>query len=620
MKKSAKIRLNTKSKLNEKTENKLIHENSSKIKTSIKNMSDKENDIFSDSSLELFDTFKPRSKTKINSEQNFNNINVDHNDFPKESDVKSKKYINFDLSIYNISSSSNDSFKSFTSLHSNPIENNYSKDNLSGTKDSIATFESKNRNDIHDNLFEFKDNYTTPVKNHIQSNHLSESAKLLDRIYGKEWRCVDGVLKNSKTKYLNDELYDNYNKCSNENTSSKHYNEIKYSSPSEVLKKHQEYNIQNKVDDTSIILENFSLSNDINETPDQLNIIHPSTSKIHNKIPKHCTNEKQLKNLKIIKENTIKEDINTKKNGANQNLQSKMLIKSNIEATLSFLSSLSCFTGSMKCDPEAEKFKLKFKKNKDDLVSVLFKLFNKEVFDDKLPADMNFKWNARLRSTAGACFNKRSVKINKNLDCERVSRIELSTKIIDTAERLRDTLIHELCHAACWIFNGISEGHGPQWKSWANKAMQKFPELPIIKRCHSYDIQTKFTYKCVKCGYSFGRHSKSLNLEKKRCGLCYGEFELIKNKINNNPIPNNNFPVVHEDPLKELYSLNDVHQKPKPPKKLSKFAIFVKENYSRVKRENPLSKHGEIMKLLGSQFATTKVLTPDEVFDNLFNS
>jgi len=42
---------------------------------------------------------------------------------------------------------------------------------------------------------------------------------------------------------------------------------------------------------------------------------------------------------------------------------------------------------------------------------------------------MNFKWNARLRSTAGACFNKRTVKINENLDCERVSRIELSSKV-----------------------------------------------------------------------------------------------------------------------------------------------------------------------------------------------
>lgn len=42
---------------------------------------------------------------------------------------------------------------------------------------------------------------------------------------------------------------------------------------------------------------------------------------------------------------------------------------------------------------------------------------------------MNFKWNARLRKTAGACFNKRSVKITELLDCERVSRIELSSKV-----------------------------------------------------------------------------------------------------------------------------------------------------------------------------------------------
>lgn len=38
----------------------------------------------------------------------------------------------------------------------------------------------------------------------------------------------------------------------------------------------------------------------------------------------------------------------------------------------------------MKCDPEAEKYKTKFKKNKDNLVSVLFKLFNEEVFDNKV--------------------------------------------------------------------------------------------------------------------------------------------------------------------------------------------------------------------------------------------
>lgn len=45
---------------------------------------------------------------------------------------------------------------------------------------------------------------------------------------------------------------------------------------------------------------------------------------------------------------------------------------------------VSGFTGSMKCDPVAQKYKLKFKKNKNDLVSILFKLFNKEIFDNKV--------------------------------------------------------------------------------------------------------------------------------------------------------------------------------------------------------------------------------------------
>jgi len=189
--------------LNEKVENKLINENSSRIKTSVKYTSDKENYNFSDSSLELFDTFKPRSKTKINSKQKLNyNINVDHNDFPKESAEETKKSIHFDISIHSISSGSNDSFKSFASLNSNnPIQNINSKDNSSGTEDSFTKIKCKD---------DSKNNFITPVKKHNQSNHLSESAKLLDRIYGKEWRRVDGVLRNSKTKFLNDELYGDY--------------------------------------------------------------------------------------------------------------------------------------------------------------------------------------------------------------------------------------------------------------------------------------------------------------------------------------------------------------------------------------------------------------------------
>lgn len=90
--------------------------------------------------------------------------------------------------------------------------------------------------------------------------------------------------------------------------------------------------------------------------------------------------------------------------------------------------------------------------------------------------------------------------------------------------------------------------------------------------------------------------------------------------MNNKPTAGNNLPIVYTDPLKELYNLNDIQEKPKIPKKQSKFALFVKENYRIVKQSNPLLKHGEIMKLLGSQFATTKILTPDEVFDELLKN
>ena len=83
---------------------------------------------------------------------------------------------------------------------------------------------------------------------------------------------------------------------------------------------------------------------------------------------------------------------------------------------------------------------------------------------------------------------------------------------------MRDTLIHEMCHAASWVISGYRDGHGPLWKHWAKECMVRFPELPLIARCHSYAIRTKYTYKCEKCGYQIGRHSKSLDTERKVCG------------------------------------------------------------------------------------------------------
>ena len=180
--------------------------------------------------------------------------------------------------------------------------------------------------------------------------------------------------------------------------------------------------------------------------------------------------------------------------------------------TLTFLSSLTVDTPLERCHPQALPYLKNFKKNKEELARSLYQMYNEQIFENALPDDMDISWNVRLTKTAGLCFSRRHKKYNIET---RSSRIELSTKVIDRGDRLRDTLIHEMCHAASWIISGYRDGHGPLWRTWAEKAMARFPELPVIDRCHSYQINTKYTYRCVQCGYSIGRHSKSLNTERK---------------------------------------------------------------------------------------------------------
>ena len=145
-------------------------------------------------------------------------------------------------------------------------------------------------------------------------------------------------------------------------------------------------------------------------------------------------------------------------------------------------------------------------------------------------------------------------------------------------ERLKNTLIHEMCHAAVWIVDGIKDGgHRRHWRAWwlwhflhdvdlvpltppllflsllvyirmyrSSKANSVHPDLDPITRCHSYDISYKFHYHCTRCDYKYvrhciyvplslyvcpslvyllfssrlGRHSKSVNLTDARCPYC----------------------------------------------------------------------------------------------------
>uniref|UniRef100_A0A3P9M109 Germ cell nuclear acidic peptidase n=1 Tax=Oryzias latipes TaxID=8090 RepID=A0A3P9M109_ORYLA len=212
-----------------------------------------------------------------------------------------------------------------------------------------------------------------------------------------------------------------------------------------------------------------------------------------------------------------------------------------------------------------------FKKNKEQLTSKLYQLYNSSVFDNKLPVDMSVTWNKKMRKTAGYC-----VTGQEKGGGSRYARIELSEKVCDSADRLRDTLIHELCHAATWLINGVRDGHGAFWKLYACKATVLHPELPMVTRCHSYDITYKFRYQCTRCQNTIGRHSKSLDTQKFVCALCTGRLVLMT---------------------------------PSKPRAPTPFANFVKENYGSVRQELAGQSHAEVMRKLSTDFASKTKLS-----------
>lgn len=138
-----------------------------------------------------------------------------------------------------------------------------------------------------------------------------------------------------------------------------------------------------------------------------------------------------------------------------------------------------------------------------------------------------------------------------------------------------------MCHAATWIYNA-ENGHGKTWKAWAAKSNAIFPELPKIGVCHSYNIEYKYTYKCVLCNAKSHAHSRSKKVEKIRCSYCHGAIEIFLNKKNKDG---------------EIVST--------PVKKAAGFAKFVQEKYKQYKAPN--LKHGDVMKLLGTAFGTMSV-------------
>ena len=157
-------------------------------------------------------------------------------------------------------------------------------------------------------------------------------------------------------------------------------------------------------------------------------------------------------------------------------------------------------------------------------------------------------------------------KLGKDKAHSRVATIELATKVIDDEERLRSTLLHEMCHAAQWLVDGTHKPpHGAIFKKWASVAMRKIRDVEVTTT-HDYQITYKYAWACTasNCNVVIKRHSRSVDPTKHCCGQCQGKLMEIE------------VPGTKGDTVKNGYT-------PKKTRKTSEFALFVKNQSNNVR-------------------------------------
>lgn len=209
------------------------------------------------------------------------------------------------------------------------------------------------------------------------------------------------------------------------------------------------------------------------------------------------------------------------------------------------------------------------------LTPALYRDLNVVAFDCRLPADLAVTWNPRLRRSAGRCRFLRA-----GVDrVQPTAEIELSPHVLTSDSRLRDTLAHEMCHAAQFLLDG--EGgvvprppHGRSFKAWARRLEERVPGVRVTTT-HSYAIETRFLYRCTLCGQPYGRHSR-LDTRLRCCGRCGGKVRLEQG---------------------ERGLATGASTRAMPP-----FAAFVAREYAPLRRRWPKVPQRRIMQTLGRKW------------------
>ncbi|KAI9597994.1 SprT-like family-domain-containing protein [Syncephalis fuscata] len=172
--------------------------------------------------------------------------------------------------------------------------------------------------------------------------------------------------------------------------------------------------------------------------------------------------------------------------------------------------------------------RLQFRRRRDNLVSEFYRIFNQTIFDQLLPHDMVIDWDNKGRRTGGWCHFETQTQEDGSVRAKPY--IRLVEKVIDSAERLAEVLVHEMTHAATFVINHTCKAHhGPIFRIWCQRINKIYPTLKT-SRTHNFDIYYKYQWRCTNtsCAIIIGRHSKSLDITRKVCGKCYSRFEQIQ--------------------------------------------------------------------------------------------
>ncbi|KAL6239133.1 hypothetical protein BDW75DRAFT_167748 [Aspergillus navahoensis] len=141
------------------------------------------------------------------------------------------------------------------------------------------------------------------------------------------------------------------------------------------------------------------------------------------------------------------------------------------------------------------------------------------------------------RSTSPADTSSSSGNETPPMITKHYATIELAERIIDDEDRLMNTLAHEYCHLANYIVSNVrNQPHGASFQAWGRKCKEALKDHPIyggrieVTTKHNYKIDYKYVWTCVDCCQNYGRHSKSIDPGRHRCGKCKGLLQQIKPK------------------------------------------------------------------------------------------